>query len=344
MQPSFRSAVLAALALTIAAPASAGHNPHVMPYTGITPPAVDVCQTLPTCPPGAAAGQPAMVNMAYFGGHVQVRPKIYLVYWGWGQTGAFDHATPGMPANDPDGVAARMTSFIAAIGGTPWAGIQTQYYQANPSGTYTNITNPRQQLGGVWFDDTNPIHDNVTGLELAQEAARAAAHFGVTDLKNSQFVIAQPQKFNEAGFNSGAGYCAWHDYTKQEYYPGVMEGLSFTNMPYVLNQGGGCGQSFVNSGPTGFLDGVTIVLGHEVEETVTDPGAEDYINGVQYGGWFDYQGWENGDKCAWVGDGVSQVPGAAFNMTGNDGRTYAVQTLWSNQSLDGIGYCAQSKP
>ena len=77
----------------------------------------------------------------------------------------------------------------------------------------------------------------MSGLELAQEAQRAVAHFGVTDLDNSQFVIAQPQLYNEAGFNSGAGYCAWHDYTQPPYYPGVEPGISFTNMPYVLNIG-----------------------------------------------------------------------------------------------------------
>lgn len=338
--------VTLAIALLHQAPASAAsgsHNPHVMPYTGITPPAVDVCQTLPTCPPGAAAGQPEPVNMAYFGGHVQVTPKIYLVFWGWGQAGAFDHTTPGMPSYDPDGVAARMTAFVKAIGGTSWANVQTQYYQQNANGTYSNITNPKNQLGGVWYDNTNPIHDNVSGLELAQEAARAVTYFGIKDLQNSQIVVAQPQKYNEAGFNNGAGYCAWHDYTKSAYYPGVPEGISFTNMPYVLNQGGSCGQNFVNPAPAGTLDGVTIVAGHEIEETVTDPGAEDYINGVQYGGWFDWQGWENGDKCAWVGDGLgSPVPGAAYNMTGNDGHTYPVQTLWSNVSAGGVGYCAPS--
>ena len=47
------------------------------------------------------AGEPAPVNMAYFGGHVQVTPKIYLVFWGWGEPGAFDHTTPGMPAERP---------------------------------------------------------------------------------------------------------------------------------------------------------------------------------------------------------------------------------------------------
>jgi hypothetical protein len=35
---------------------------------------------------------------------------------GWGQPGAFDHTTPGMPANDPDGAAALMTRFVAGDG------------------------------------------------------------------------------------------------------------------------------------------------------------------------------------------------------------------------------------
>jgi serine protease len=83
-----------------------------------------------------------------------------------------------------------------------------------------------------------------------------------------------------------------------------------------------------------------MVLGHEIAETFTDPGAESSAGQVQYGGWFDYQGWENGDKCAWVGDGL-QVPGSPYNMTGNDGKTYAVQALWSNQALNGVGYCSQ---
>ena len=130
---------------------------------------------VPVGPP--VAGEPAPVNMAYFGGHVQVTPKIYLVFWGWGEPGAFDHTTPGMPANDPDGAAARMTAFIKAMGGTAWAGIQTQYYET-VNGQNVNIQNPTNVFGGVWYDDTNPIHDNVSGLELAQEAQRAVAHFG----------------------------------------------------------------------------------------------------------------------------------------------------------------------
>jgi serine protease len=100
----------------------------------------------------------------------------------------------------------------------------------------------------------------------------------------------------------------------------------------------------VNAGSAGTLDGVTIVMGHEIEETVTDPGAEDVINGHNLGGWYDFSGWENGDKCAWVGyNGLvaaSTVPGGLNNITGNDGTQYAVQSLWSNDSAAGAGYCA----
>jgi serine protease len=343
-------ASLAALAglllLTGSSVAAAAHHPLYMPDVhNMTNPAL---QPPPICcvpSPGIAAGAPAPVNMAYFGGHVQVTPKIYLVFWGWGQSGAFDHTTPGMPANDPDGAAARMTAFVKAMGGTAWTGSQTQYYET-VNGQNVNITNPSNQLAGVWYDDTNPIHDNVSGLELAQEAQRAVAHFGATDLDNSQFVIAQPQKFNEAGFNSGAGYCAWHDYTQPQYYPGVQPGISFANMPYVLNSGTSCGQNSVNTGfYAGRLDGFTIVMGHEIEETVTDPGAEDVINGQNLGGWYDYAAWENGDKCAWVGytEGIaapSTVPGGLNNIRGNDGQLYPVQSLWSNNSAGGAGYCA----
>jgi serine protease len=339
-------AVLALGAGSAGAGTAPAHHPLYMPDAQhIGSPALQpppIC-CVPAGPP--VAGEPAPVNMAYFGGHVQVTPKVYLVFWGWGEPGAFDHTTPGMPANDPDGAAAQMTNFIAAAGGTAWAGVSTQYYET-VNGENVNIHNPSNILAGVWYDDTNPIHDDLSGLELAQEAQRAAAHFAVNDLDNSQFVIAQPQKFNEAGFNGGVGYCAWHDYTQPQYYPGVDPGISFTNMPYVLNMGSSCGENSVNGGYyAGRLDGFTIVLGHEVEETITDPGAEDVINGRNLGGWYDYAAYENGDKCAWVGysEGLASpnvVPGGVNNITGNDGKQYAVQSLWSNDSALGAGYCA----
>src|SRR5260370_1741012 len=119
----------------------------------------------------------------------------------------------------------------------------------------------------------NPMQDTLAPAGLASEAARAVQYFHATDLANSNFVIATPQKFNDAGFNQSQ-YCAWHDYTTPAGYPGGQQSIAFTNMPHVLNAGGGCGQDLVNPAPTGAVDRVTIVLGHEIAETLTTPGAE----------------------------------------------------------------------
>jgi serine protease len=356
---AFLAAGLLAISL-LAGGASAGEQPYAPPHHPLYMPNVKnmgnpALQPPPVCcVPGSpfALGLAMPPNMGYFGGHVQVNPKIYLVLWGWGEPGAFDHTTPGMPKNDPDGAGARMLAFIKALGGTAWAGSQTQYYQ-EINGFKEHINNPVNQFAGVWWDDSNDIAgkhndaDGLTGLELAQEAQRAAAHFAVSDLQNSQFVIAQPQRYTEKGFEDAAGYCAWHDYTQEQYYPGVQEGLAFTNMPYVLNQGTSCGQNGVNAGfYAGRLDGFSIVVGHEIEETITDPGAEDVIDGKNLGGWYDAAGWENADKCAWIGytfgaqPGSQPIPGAMTNIRGNDGKLYPIQTLWSNDAAGGTGYCA----
>ena len=128
-------------------------------------------------------------------------------------------------------------------------------------------------------------------------------------------------------------------------------------MPYILNQGTSCGQNSVNAGPAGKLDGESIVLGHEIEETVTDPGAEDPgPNGTHLGAWYDMNQYENGDKCAWVGadpvwlvtgTGPEPVPELARlhrhhrrQQQRQAGQTFPVQALWSNNSAGGLGYCA----
>jgi serine protease len=267
-----------------------------------------------------------------------------------------------------------MADFVSQLGGTHWAGIQTQYFQTTASGRRRHITNPRHQLAGIWSDDSNnagvlpattadkPAGPGNTYTQLAMEAARAVRHFGITNLANADIVIAQPPKFSDPNAIS-QGYCAFHDYTQpglqKGIYDGIRRGIAYTNMPYQLaiNSGGAnvCGENFVNGGAAGKLDGFSIVLGHEIEETVTDPGAEDILGGAGLGnqtflgGWYDaIDADENGDKCAWVGtllDGqgtpqVLPIPGAVGNIRGNRGTVFPVQSLWSNRAAAGLGYCA----
>jgi serine protease len=350
------------------------------PENGLLPSPFSNCG-LPEAP---ATTLPYLGNMAYWGGHVQVSPKIYLVYWGWGQSGAFPSSQPcssetitegsttATLACDPDGAGKRMADWVYQLGGTQWAGTQTQYYENTSSGGKQFITNPSDQLGGIWVDDTNaasglsktssgnPPGSSNTYTDLAAEAQRAVAHFGITDLANADVVVAQAPNFSDPNALS-SGYCAFHDYT----LPGVSGGIynsiqpdiSYTNMPYALainsNGANDCGENAVNAGAAGKLDGFSIVLGHEIEETVTDPGAEDILGSgtatSNLGGWYDpADANENGDKCAWVGESlgapgepqVTPIPGAINDIKGNHGQTFAVQSLWSNEAAEGTGYCA----
>jgi hypothetical protein len=360
-----------------------GINPPAppCPENGMLPEPFSACG-LPEAP---ATTLPYPTNMAYWGGHVQTVPKVYVVYFGWGEPGAFpasdkckaekilEGALTATLKCDPEGAGQRMADWVQQLGGTEWASVSTQFFQNSSSATEEHITNPLHVLGGMWADNTNPADLAKTSAssepgagntytDLAAEAARAAAHFHVKNLANADFVIAQPQDFSDPNAYA-SGYCAFHDYTQPSIekgiYNGITPGISYTNMPYVLkidSEGVNvCGENAVNPGPGGKLDGISIVLGHEIEETITDPGAEDILGSgtstTNLGGWYDaLDANENGDKCAWVGEPLTgpvpggpqvlPIPGAMGNIKGNAGTTFAVQSLWSNEAAAGTGYCA----
>ncbi len=352
------------------------------PENGMLPEPFSSCG-LPEAP---ATTLPYPTPMAYWGGHVQTVPKVYVVFFGWGEPGAFPstdkckaeklkegalHATLKC---DPEGAGKRIAEWVQQLGGTEWANVSTQYFQKNANGEEEHITNPSDVLAGIWTDNTGPADLSKTSAaaepgagntytDLGAEAARAAKHFHVKDLANADFVIAQPQDFSDPNAYA-SGYCAFHDYTQpgveKGIYNGVQAGISYTNMPYVLKidseEGANeCGENAVNAGPEGKLDGISIVLGHEIEETITDPGAEDILGSgtetTNLGGWYDaLDANENGDKCAWVGEPLTgpvpggpqvlPIPGAMGDIKGNEGKTFAVQSLWSNEAAGGTGYCA----
>ncbi len=229
-------------------------------------------------------------NLNYGGGPIQKVPKIYLIFWGW--SGAND------TTHDPDGMATYLVNYVTALGGSNLANVATQYTGTGQG----NITNPSNQLGGVWYDSSSLPPSNYADSDIQAEAAKAVAHFGYS--ADANYFVVTPTGYTTSGF--GSQWCAYHNS-----YSSGSGPVAYTDFPYVPDAGSGCGQGNVNS--PGTLDGASIVGGHEITETITDPGAGN--------GWTDSSGAEIGDKCAWTND---------QNVTMGNGAVFANQPEWSN--------------
>lgn len=226
-------------------------------------------------------------NLVYHGGPVQHTSRVYLLFWGsqW--------------SSDPNGVEAYLYYYTHGIcsSGDNWVSVTFQY--TDSSGGHPTCNNGVAFQG--WAQDTSTAPANATQAQLAAEAAAGADYFGAAGA-DVQIVVLSPSGTHPDGFPN-SGFCAWHDYTTDS----AGQIVPFTNMPYVLDAGSGCGENSVQ----GALDGFSIVEGHEFAETLTDPALSAY---------WDAAGYENGDKCAWTNLFAQSTPYGSF----------AQQPTWSN--------------
>jgi serine protease len=248
-------------------------------------------------------------SLTYGTGYTQTSPRIYLVLWGDWQT------TRG----DPYHVSGTLWNFYAGIGGSGWNNTQTQYgyscgFGALGCSTGVRIQNTANQAK-YWIYDTSFVPTNPTPDQMAAEAQKAAQYFGDRSI-NAQYVIALATGHRDQ-YDIANRYCASHQYTYSNGNP-----ISYTNMPYLPDQGTTCGAFKVNTTAAGILDGVTILAGHEYAESETDP----FLNA-----WLDSDKNENSDKCLqW------SLPGYFRNLTFSTG-TFVVQPLWSNYAFQTTG-------
>jgi hypothetical protein len=81
-----------------------------------------------------------------------------------------------------------------------------------------------------------------------------------------------------------AQYCAYHGY-----FSSSLGTVTYANMPYADTVPAACDEGQHPNGNT--ADATLNVTSHEHNEAITDP----LLNA-----WYDRQGNENGDKCAWT--------------------------------------------
>jgi hypothetical protein len=295
-----------------------------------------------------SAADSATNDLIYHGGNagsgaigVEQTPAVYLVWWGpeWGQ--GFDTADTDGALYSSRTLQDYLASFFANVGGSPWAGVQTQYCNGVLTGSTSCtggtgfVTNPRHQLKGVWVDPTPVPSDIITlGLAenlvddpIAEEAIRASAHFG-NDSQATYIILTPPTPVA----TGQPVYCGYHTQTTSVDGYGNPYRIQYAFIPWLnTNWPGvgttGCGMHNVNATSdafgNGIYDGWSIVTGHEYAEPVTDP---DNVASNQ-DGWNDAQGNENGDKCAWTNTQNVVLAGHRF----------AVQPLWSNRAYDATG-------
>jgi len=275
---------------------------------------------------------------------VEQTPAVYLVWWGSEWAAGFQTADTDGTLYSSKTLQNYLNTFMANLGGSPWAAVQTQYCRNVPTGTTScagiagaeYITNPKHQLKGVWTDPT-PVPENIVTLGLAEnlvddplamEAMRASAHF--TYDPDATYIIMTPPK--TTGVGQQAVYCGYHTQTTSLDGLGNPYRIEYSFIPWQNN--GECGEHNVNATSNAFGNGIfdswSIVVGHEYSEAVTDP---DNFFGTQ-DGWNDDTTSENADKCAWT---------ETQNIT-LGGHYFAVQPTWSNEAFDaGKDGCAVSR-
>jgi len=269
--------------------------------------------------------------------------KVYIVFYGtqWG-TSSTDANGNLKFSGDSAGAAGVAQQMFKGIGtnGELWSADLTQWCDGpNVSAGATSCPSnanfiPYQSggvLAGVWYDNSAASPSTASGHQLGQEAVNAAAHFGNTTAaanRDSYYIIASPHGTNPDSYQGQ--YCAWHDYNGDSTLTGGAVSspygdIAFSNQPYNIDSGAGCGVGFVNS--PGTTDGYSITLGHEWHEMMSDQNPAGGWTNQQSGSSFNGQ--ENSDECAWISPGSA---GGAANISFGSFGTYSEQASWSNDT------------
>jgi hypothetical protein len=277
----------------------------------------DVQSAVPTA--GSTVTQtPVITN---HGGPIIPTPTAYIIWYGnWNQSNGSDTPAGQQIVRD----------FLFGLNGSNYYLINSSYSSSNGSVT-----------GGITHD---PVADEYTdtgsqGTRLSDSKVQAVVSNAISgghlpkDTSGLYIVLSSSNVAENSGFCTR--YCGWH--TK-----GTIAG-SDIKYAFVGNANrclSACAAQ--STGPNGNagVDGTVSVLAHELEESTTDPDLN---------AWYDANGAENGDKCAWTfGQNLSVAAnGAYYNMTlatsTGGSRNYLVQRNLDSSSACYVDYVKKSQ-
>ncbi len=229
----------------------------------------------------------------------------YIFYGGWQST---------------DAPLTILPQFAGSIGGSPYFNINTTYYD----GSGTRVSN-----SVAYKSSATDFYSRGTALGDADIQAIVADQINTghlpKDTNGVYFVLTSNDVDETSGFCTQ--YCGWHTH-------GTIAGadIKYAFIGDPTRCPSAC--EVQTTGPNGSsgADGMANIIGHELEEAVTDPDLN---------AWYDVRGFENADKCAWTfGSTYTTANGTTANMKLGS-RDYLIQQNWVN-ALG--GYCAKSYP
>ena len=241
---------------------------------------------------GIAPYRRGAANMTYHGGVIMPTVVTKAIFWGQ------SWANSSFVGDKITGI----DSFYSGFGGSNYAQISDEYTGSNgqvgPTTTYQgHIVDPSAAAGG---GNTSAILAEVAKTITNPDPAGNGYYPVYTDVPRGS-----------------AGYCAWHS-------TGTVQGIRVQfAFFWKLDGDPGCDPQDTNPGHSQGLAALANVSAHEVSEARTDPATP--------GAWYDSNGQENGDKCAWA----FNVPSVTFA----NGTQWKLQGEWSNKAYTaGTGY------
>ncbi len=215
----------------------------------------------------AGFGQSRNSNISYHNGPVIRQAKVIPIFWGssaiWGTSGS------------PSALAQHIIDFFVQFGTNPEYNVITQYYDFGGSIQLSTLTT-------TYVIDNSAPPTNASDSAVRSEVTKIAGQIGVDGTAVYE-VFLPPSSYASYGSWTSCGgpnlaFCAYHSNTSAY---GID--VKYASMPYPSC--GGCKW-------TGFTDAQNFdhFSSHETREAVTDPDGN---------AWFDRQGNEADDKCAW---------------------------------------------
>jgi hypothetical protein len=246
----------------------------------------------------------AQSPISYHGGWVMYwDPAVYLIYYG-----GWDAQSPVKPI---------LEDFVNNVGGSNWFNINTKY--TDSSGNHATA---RVHLAGTATDNYSR-GKQLTDGDVRYIVENAIYQGKLADDPWGIYVVVPTSDVGQGNFCTTN--CGFHTYTQwgSDWYTYIFVGNP-NHCPNVCVP--------YSPSPNGAPDGDEMVniLAHELAETVTDP----YVDA-----WYDAQGEENADKCAWTFGTMWQTSTGAYANVHLGARDYLVQRNWVPGSP---GQCALS--